>query len=117
MDGITTNDKYTHTLKDETDNWWSVKFTKPIYVGLVKIYNRRDCCGYRLTNSLVNVFNNDRLDNSRLCNTIPDTTGVLVIDVSCTRALIGQGVEIANQESVLHMVEVEVYSAEVYVEQ
>ena len=62
----------------------------------------------------MNVFDSDRLDNSRLCNTLPDVSDVLVIDVFCTRALIGQGVEIANQGVPIHIVEVEVYSDKKY---
>jgi len=62
---------------------------------------------------MVNVFDSDRLDNSRLCNTIPNTGEILVLHITCTRALIGQGVEIKGQTyEPLSMAEVEVYSAD-----
>ena len=48
-----------HTLNDDEGPWWKAQFAEPITVTKVKILNRGDCCGGRLSG--VKIFIDDNL--------------------------------------------------------
>ena len=59
IDGVTGGDAYqgqiTHTL-GEYQPWWQVDLNSTVHLDQIVLWNRTDCCGYRLSNFNVSVL-------------------------------------------------------------
>jgi len=53
IDGIYSN--YTHTAPEDLQPWWEISLPRETPIGTVKIYNRVDCCGERLSNLFLTI--------------------------------------------------------------
>lgn len=51
----------THTTGDEEDldPWWSLTLAQAQEVEHIRIFNRNDCCGSRLSNAIVELYNDE----------------------------------------------------------
>ena len=115
VDGLTDSGKFTHTSSLNVNaghTWWLVYLEKPIFIGKVVIYNR--CDGNypsRLSYMDIIIFDqNDRLQNRRLCGTLPNMNARSYFEKTCSPALYGQGVEIGKGGNhIISVTEVEVY--------
>jgi hypothetical protein len=53
---VTNGSKFTHTIKG-AGKWWRAEFGQDYWVDRVRIKNRRDCCGDRLSGTEVRIGN------------------------------------------------------------
>ena len=58
-DQIYSGNSVTHT-KTEKDPWWQVDLGAVKDIGLVKVYNRSDCCGDRLREAIVEIMDAEK---------------------------------------------------------
>ncbi|MDE0739542.1 MAG: CotH kinase family protein [Planctomycetota bacterium] len=104
------------SLTDGENSWWEIDLQAVHDISYIKLWNRLDCCSYRLTNFTVTVFNEDRgkiYERSFLT----DDSGVLgpcfTIDgVNAAGSLEGRFVRISMPGSNLSLAEVEIFSLE-----
>ncbi len=54
-DGVYTNQSVTHTT-EETNPWWLLDLGQAKEIGKIAVHNRSDCCGDRLQDAIVEVF-------------------------------------------------------------
>jgi len=55
-DGQYFNGSVTHTSSGDTDSWWQVALGGDVDIDEITLYNRADCCGIRLSNFRVSLF-------------------------------------------------------------
>lgn len=56
-DGAWGNNSVSHTSEATLNNWWEVQLPAVEAIGAVFLHNRADCCGSRLSNFRVTVYN------------------------------------------------------------
>ncbi|XP_066297206.1 fucolectin-like [Branchiostoma lanceolatum] len=110
----------THTEQNVKDPWWYVDLLAPYPIGIVKIYNRQDCCTERINPFIVLVGDNGRhahaapLTYTKQCGGEwgSDYTdkGVFYIDCGGIRGRY-VSVKLPGNERTLTLCEVEVYAA------
>ena len=100
------------TQTDGENSWWEIDLQEIHHISYIKLWNRLDCCSYRLTDFTVTVFDEDRqkiYENSFL----PDGGGVIgpsfIIDGVNSN---GRFVRISMPGSNLSLAEVEIFSIE-----
>lgn len=49
----------THTDGDDYNPWWELSLVKAQIVQHVRIFNRNDCCGSRLSNAILELYNDE----------------------------------------------------------
>jgi len=98
----------THSLEGDNCPWWQVDLCNSADVGLVRIYNRNDCCSDRLVNFQVEVLDS----NENVVSFIYHAgTAGYVTDFTFERGTVGRFVKIDNYcGNVLSLAEVEVYA-------
>jgi hypothetical protein len=104
------------SLTDGENSWWEIDLQAAHDISYIKLWNRLDCCSYRLTNFTVTVFNEDRrkiYEESFLT----DDSGVLgpsfTIDgVNAAGSLEGRFVRISMPGRHLSLAEVQIFSLE-----
>ena len=104
------------TQTDGENAWWEVDLQADHDISYIKLWNRLDCCSYRLTNFTVTVFNEDRgkiYEESFLT----DDSGVLgpcfTIDgINAAGSLEARFVRISMPGRHLSLAEVEIFSLE-----
>ncbi|CAC5367783.1 unnamed protein product [Mytilus coruscus] len=88
--------KCTSTKTNEAFHWWAVDLGNEFDISDIKIYNRIDCCSYRLTNFFIEIYNPTvatwgGFDQGagQLCyhyvNTAPS-----ILNVACTSNILGR---------------------------
>jgi len=102
----------THT-STETDPWWRTDLEQELAIANVKITNRGDCCGDRLSNFEVKVGNTDSWDANTKCGDQHSVAQGQTLDVSCSGE-VGRYVfvGIPGGSNTLTLCEVEVNAAE-----
>jgi hypothetical protein len=84
--------KFTHTNKG-VGQWWEVQFTQEYYIDKVKILNRRDCCGNRLSGTKVYVDN-------QMCGTVPGgARNGQWYTVKCSEPIFGKKVRLVTVQN------------------
>ena len=100
---------FIHTEGDDYSPWFRVVFPHTVTVRLVVVFNRNMYTS-RLKNGEVTVYDNDQLDNPRLCYKIPDDFKAHDISMYCYDIFVGKVVELKLSDRYLHFQEIEVYS-------
>ena len=110
VDGLI--DKFFHSshANNEGYTYWLVYLVRPVLIGRVVVY---DVSRYSSNKDVIIFDNNDRLQNRRLCGTLPNMRYIENSTVTCSPPLYGQGVEIGKAgDHKLTLAEVEVYEFE-----
>jgi hypothetical protein len=64
-------------------NWWKASFVGgPAAIERVRVKNRHDCCGERLTGTKITI-------NGQVCGSIPATGNGKWAEVKCSRPIVG----------------------------
>ncbi len=94
---------------DNRDSWWWVDMGNTYCVGKVVIFNRVDCCKYRLTGAVVRI--GFGINNNTICGTVTSSmiAGSRMLEVTC--ALQGRYISIhLPKKKDLTLCEVEAYA-------
>ena len=84
--------KFTHTNAGK-GQWWEVQFSRDYWVDRVRIQNRRDCCGNRLSGTKVFIDN-------QYCGAVPGgAKNGQWYDVKCSKSLYGKKVRIVTVQN------------------
>jgi hypothetical protein len=76
--------KRTAITANGVGNWWKASFVGgPRRVERVRVKNRHDCCGERLTGTKITI-------DGEFCGTIPATGNGQWAEVKCARPLLGK---------------------------
>ncbi|XP_035696491.1 fucolectin-6-like [Branchiostoma floridae] len=122
VDGITHGHYYTgrsctHTEGNQQDPWWYVDLQTPYPIGLVRIYNRQECCSERINPFIVLVGEGRHaapLSSSRQCGGEwgSDFTDKGVFSIDCG-GIWGRyvGVSLPGAQRTLTLCEVQVFAA------
>lgn len=74
-----------HT-ETEKNPWWSIDLGSDKSIGQIKIFNRGDCCGERLSNAIVEVLNSQgtTVGSSRIATVDTGSIDEFIAGESCT---------------------------------
>ncbi|XP_077999971.1 uncharacterized protein LOC144452700 [Glandiceps talaboti] len=100
--------------KKTTDQWWQLDLGEAKQVYKVVIYNRKDCCDFRLNGAEVRVGDNKLVGSNPLCGVVSDDNFAddpIEILCGCSEALTGQyvSIQLAGVKQVLTICEVQVF--------
>ena len=98
----------THTNSKGVNAWWKVTFNTLVYVDVIKIWNRMDCCQHRIDSARV-------LVDSKEVGTVTYSSGKNPYEFTSVDA-IGSEVKIVGgvKTSILSIAEVEIFGAGQY---
>jgi len=97
------NGSRTSITKRGAGQWWKATISGKFLVEKVRIKNRHDCCGNRLTGTKVTI-------GGQLCGTIPKTGNGQWAEVRCSKPLSGGDVQLTTVANTwLQVNAVEVY--------
>ncbi|CAG2206832.1 unnamed protein product [Mytilus edulis] len=89
-----------HTLEDQTDYWWAVDLGQEFNISTITIYNRIDCCGFRLTDFEIFIYNpsisnwtNFDQEQEQLCF-FHKGAAPSVLSIACNRIIRGRYIKI-----------------------
>jgi hypothetical protein len=87
---------FTHT-NTESNAWWRLDFGRSVMVTKVIVYNRADCCPFRLNNFKITVGDSSSVNVNTVCasNLPAPLVSPFMIDVTCTTPLRGQYLHIS----------------------
>lgn len=59
-----------------SDTWWQFTFEREVLIEKVEIYNRIDCCGFRINNALVELYGEYESSSivSQICGRVDSNT-------------------------------------------
>ena len=110
-DGNFANGSMSHTYEENADAWWQVDLGRMHKIETIIVWNRTDCCTFRLSNSDVQVLADDgvAIIDSK---TIGDSTNIasFTFNYSSSGSVEGRYVKVkTNTINYLALAEVEVY--------
>ncbi|CAC5401284.1 unnamed protein product [Mytilus coruscus] len=92
-----------HTLEDEANYWWALDLGQEYNINTITIYNRRDCCGARLAdffiyiyNPQINTWTNFDDEQGQLCF-YHNGAAQAVLSIACNRIIRGRFVKILKE--------------------
>lgn len=105
---------------EEDNPWWSVSLgPTPVNVSAIRITNRGDCCGDRLSNFEIRIgdyFGEESVKSAK-CGNLHTINGISKV-ITCPENLVGKYVtiRIPGKNKILALCEVEVYGTRKYFE-
>ena len=94
--------------------WWQIEYDHPVLVHSIDLYNRvDDCCGERLNNANIYVFEDGVEGTRQYCGTTDeDMSNKRYIKIICPEALVGNVVRVESPPgTVVTLCEVDIYGA------
>lgn len=110
-DGFFTSGSTTHTNNGDLNPWWEVDLGGDFSIDRVKLWNRQDCCSYRLSNAIVDLL--DGSGNVVASGSVGDMAGVRDKTVSFSNEIASKVRVSLPTTGFLQLAEVEVFSTEV----
>ncbi|XP_041361367.1 uncharacterized protein LOC121377446 [Gigantopelta aegis] len=103
-----------HTRYGDKRPWWQVDLLQMLIITSVKLYNRKDCCGFALHDFRIDVFANAHDTDPKKCNEQLSSPMGLARKYKCIQDLVGRIVrvtktKILRDRDVLALCEVKVY--------
>ncbi|XP_063447453.1 fucolectin-like [Mytilus trossulus] len=98
---------------ESNPNWW-VDLESSCMIKLIKIYNRKDCCGTRFRNVEVTIGNS--LSSMKVCGFYHGSAAKgEIISISCREPMVARYVKLAikdqnTEEAILNFAEIQVFS-------